>query len=1246
MHGEGKGALLYSEKELRDTSGTLLAATGSATFLRRDDGFGGAPGPVLPPTREEWPASPVPTGARRAAPRTGAPRSARKGLTLAEARVARIERGLHRVEGLLPKGPSPRPRSTPRHHWALARHFHLGRHKLFPPRSQAGPSRNPSSTRVGLALVPFCEAMYRGSQGFKVTHTAALRNEDLMTRPWQDEILMIIPSINGGVMLRRMLPTLRFKSSNILVLDQGSTDDTAEVCAAAGVKVVQLGVPHTYTRASNIGADLARARGAKYVCIANNDITFQTDVLAEMYAELEHDPELGIVAPSQFIIDSTLDRTYQSQRVLWNLEDVAFLHDLQDAGRDVRRQEADFCELTCALIRLSAVDKVGFLDDEFGFYHEDADFGFRLRLAGYNCAYLPQSQINHYSSSTINREKLSLKAEYLIRNKQYFARKHLGYGVRHLFNPAWSRYEQGLLNRQFHSVILRYGLVDETAPELQMFHPGDNPSDYLYTTSEMTGKPSRWEEYSRRCGAIFTASAHVRDILVRRGVGKVYHVPLGFDPDIFHPWGPRCRLHGATTYLAVLDGWQSRSLSAVLAAWHRFAVAGREVRLVLLGRGLIEGLQRIPDTIRRSGPMHIARYDAERIDVYETSDPVLPEDLVSFYRGADFTIFGSCGEGLVMPVLESMACGVPCIFGDYGSTSDFSFEGALTFGRAGLPPGTSSHSSPSIEGMVARLEESFRMDLADRAALAKNGLRKVRGQATVRHMAMGLYAALGELQTRDPSRFLDRLRQNQDVNGPAINLWSASGYGRIRQRLSSQTAKHISTAGNLTSQFGAVWQRQGLKAASHVTARKLRHTMSWRSKAISELSGRTVRRLQSRLEQVVEPIWKSAAPVPNSALLIGYIDALLGLGQSLRGLALALSQTSISFQIYPFGVGVEGRRSGSYMPERYETKRAHAVNVIEVMPDELPTVFGHVRGAHFSRSYNVLRTYWELSKAPEAWRTHLRQIDEIWVPNEFVAKSFQTVFDGPISVVPPCVELRSVELDGRARFRLEETSFYFLFSFDYYSFPQRKNPLAVVRAFRSAFPDPDTRVGLIIKSTGAPEHHLSIRESLRVAAQYDGRIEIVDEEITRDEMLALLTASDCYVSLHRSEGFGFGMVEAMALGKPVIGTDYSGSTDFLTPETGYPVPYRLKQVGSDEYVHTEGQVWAEPSEAACAEIMRHVFTAREEAAARARTAQSFVCERYGPVGVGRTAEKRLNEIYAIIAERAVGPYGANPVEDA
>ena len=139
--------------------------------------------------------------------------------------------------------------------------------------------------------------------------------------------LFAIPSINGGRLLDRMLPTLRLPTDIVVVLDQGSTDDTEEVCRSAGVQLVQLGRPHTYTEACNLAARMAADRGADFIYVANNDITFQTDVARQLLAAMMDDPNLAICAPTQFLIDDAIGVRRLVYRAAWDLENLAFFHD-------------------------------------------------------------------------------------------------------------------------------------------------------------------------------------------------------------------------------------------------------------------------------------------------------------------------------------------------------------------------------------------------------------------------------------------------------------------------------------------------------------------------------------------------------------------------------------------------------------------------------------------------------------------------------------------------------------------------------------------------------------------------------------------------------------------------------------------------------------------------------------------------------------------------------------------------------
>jgi GT2 family glycosyltransferase len=1070
----------------------------------------------------------------------------------------------------------------------------------------------------------------------------------LMVKPRHDKILMVIPSVNGGGLLARMLPTLRFPTTNIVVLDQGSTDETAEVCAEYDVQIMQLGRPHSYTEACNIGADLARQRGVDYICVSNNDITFRTPVLDEMLAEMERDPRLGIIAPSQVIVDAALDDRPVSYRVSWYLDDLAFSHQttLEDPGTE--RLEADFCELTCALVRISAIAEIGFLDNEFGFYHEDADFGFRLGRAGYSCAYLTKSQIVHFSSSTINREKISAKSTYIARNKLYFARKHLGFGINYRVSTPALGEDWSLFVQEAHDYYRRYGLLDSDAPELMTSYPGVESSGYLYTPFEAAELPPMWKRLQQKYRGIFTTSEAMRAVFNRNGVRYSFHVPPGVETDHFNPWVPVRRVAQATTFLAVVDRQQELFLRVLLDSWSRFSARRPNARLILFGRDLDEapapGWQ--PNMRYQLGSVEIAHYEAEGVMLYNAVKPLSNRDLALMYRAVDYTIVRSSGANPALAVLQSTACGTPCIQVQQKSVTEPAGADALGTGLLAAAP-----RDALTARLTAILDQCDGMSAQDRAAFGTTGFYAIRSRFTLRHTTMALYEALSHLQIRSPSKIVSRLEQRQpSVQAVSIDLGQSVAAAAVevapvrwtfRRRLSGLAARRVRAVGNLTADFGQTWQERGLRAAGRSLQANVTHI---------------IRRRTGRSAQPIVALPPPEQPEPaslttsspqvgsapeNSVLLIGYIDAQLGLGQSLRGLALAMSYVDLPFSIFPFGVGVEGRRFGSYMPERYDEVGTYPINVIEVGTNELPTVFAHVSASHFRGSYNILRTYWELSRAPEVWRNNLTRIDEIWAPNPFIAESFRTIFEGPITVVPPCVDLPAVEVDGQRHFGLPNGRFHFLFSFDYFSFPQRKNPLAVLRAFRKAFPDPSTPVGLIIKSTGAVDHFPALKRALRAAADDDERILVIDESLTRQEMLALLAAADCYTSLHRAEGFGFGLTEAMALGKSVIATDYSGNTEFLTPETGYPIPYSLKPVGVDEYIYPEGQVWADPDEAACAAAMIRVFSAPEEAKTRASAGQRFVMHRYGPANVGRIVEQRVREI---VAQRAVAASSAAEAE--
>ena len=368
--------------------------------------------------------------------------------------------------------------------------------------------------------------------------------------------------------------------------------------------------------------------------------------------------------------------------------------------------------------------------------------------------------------------------------------------------------------------------------------------------------------------------------------------------------------------------------------------------------------------------------------------------------------------------------------------------------------------------------------------------------------------------------------------------------------------------------------------------------------------------------------------VVNTPLLVGYFETSLGLGEYARGLASALEAVEMPFSIYPYNAYTGRVRNEAPWARLYDVERVHSVNIFCMAANQTGSARRIIGKRHTENSYNILSTFWELQRAPESWCSDLELFDELWTPNHFVANSFRSIFFKPILIVPPCLNLDGEIAPNRTKFGLDPKTFYFLFSFDRNSYLERKNPMAVARAFEVAFGNKRDDVGLVLKVSGTRNLFPKQMLELETAARRDRRITILQGDWQRADVLALMASVDCFVSLHRSEGFGLGMAEAMFLGKPVIGTAFSGNTEFLTEETGYPVPYQMRAVEQGEYPHNVGNSWAEPDVRIAAGIMRSVAGRTDEACSKALRGLTYVRQHYSPKAVGSVVAARLRELTA------------------
>lgn len=362
----------------------------------------------------------------------------------------------------------------------------------------------------------------------------------------------------------------------------------------------------------------------------------------------------------------------------------------------------------------------------------------------------------------------------------------------------------------------------------------------------------------------------------------------------------------------------------------------------------------------------------------------------------------------------------------------------------------------------------------------------------------------------------------------------------------------------------------------------------------------------------------------------GYLGHALGLGSAARGYAQALCAAGVptstaTIALDHMELPVElGDGYGRHAFEDLVHEGRHGFELVAVNPDELPAFVDRV-GDDYFHGPRIGIWGWETNSIPARWDRAFTLVDEIWVYSRFMAENIGAVASVPVVALLPPVQAPSQPSEP---LRLGVPDGYlFLFAFDYLSTIQRKNPVGLIEAFKRAFA-PGEGPQLLVKTINGPLRALA-EEAVLWAAHGRDDIHVVDCSLSGVERDGLMAACDCYVSLHRSEGFGLTMAEAMALGKPVIGTGYSGNVDFMDAENSYLVDYEIGLVGADCEIYPADGEWAEPSVEHAAELMRHVWEQPREAAARGACARVDIAHRLSPQATGAAMRTRLEELDSI-----------------
>jgi len=376
---------------------------------------------------------------------------------------------------------------------------------------------------------------------------------------------------------------------------------------------------------------------------------------------------------------------------------------------------------------------------------------------------------------------------------------------------------------------------------------------------------------------------------------------------------------------------------------------------------------------------------------------------------------------------------------------------------------------------------------------------------------------------------------------------------------------------------------------------------------------------------------------PGGLNVAGYFLAEAGVGEAARQIVAAIRAAGIPFSTYTYEATISRQEhepvSEDGRPLEYDT------NLICVNADQLPSFTWDAGPAFFRGRHSIGVWWWEVAEFPEWLHPAFEIVHEIWVGSRHVADAISAETEQPVLVFPLPVVVPPAPNLSRADLELPD-DFLFLFSFDFLSVVERKNPLGLIQAFSEAFKPGEGPV-LVVKSING-DKRLTELERLRAAAAERPDVLILDRYLSADEKNALMATADCYVSLHRSEGFGLTLAESMACGKPVIATAYSGNLEFMNDENSYLVPFEMVKIGPGADPYPEDGTWADPDIGRAAELMRRVYESPDEARQRGEQGRSEIRENRSVERAANFIRSRLHEIQELRVQSTSAPAPVEP----
>lgn len=364
---------------------------------------------------------------------------------------------------------------------------------------------------------------------------------------------------------------------------------------------------------------------------------------------------------------------------------------------------------------------------------------------------------------------------------------------------------------------------------------------------------------------------------------------------------------------------------------------------------------------------------------------------------------------------------------------------------------------------------------------------------------------------------------------------------------------------------------------------------------MKNLSRHIYRKIRAQILQRIIPQSRMALPEQDSRAakglrieIVGFFQSISGIGESARLCAQQLAEDGYSVNctsVEPFfhkPTELDWQWHNSIAQDEIDCRIYH------LNPPMLPPVILQMGINQFKRTFNIGYWAWELEAIPDEWTKATRYMNAIMTPSQFTTNTIQRYTQLPVLTVTHPVAPEKPATDIRKRLNIHDNAFVVANIFSFGSAMERKNPLGLITAFTQAFADnPNTY--LILKANAG--ENSQEKKTLLAAIARHSNILLIDQHWSKSDILGLIATADLYASLHRSEGFGLTIAEAMLLNTPTLVTAWSGNMDFCTHENSFLVGCTPIKVNSShpEFSEFDNATWADANIQEATNLLRTIY---------------------------------------------------------